>query len=455
LTITWPRRLLRTRGGPRISRASNDRSNIFQARSLTGNAFGMVSGRVAAMGLGFIFWLMAARAAPQSDVGFAAAVVSAMMLCTQFAQLGVGSAFISLLPSERRPPTHLLDIALTLTVVGSALVATVFLLVARAWLPELGRVSAAPTWTASFLAMCVFGTIGIVLDQVNVGLGRGTQVVIRTAAFGGITLLPLAVMLAAGVPMNAMQLTACWVAAGAAATAVGLLQLRRTVPIGSVGVDGPQRAVQRSYSYRPRWERALGGRMMTVGLANHLLTLCERAPGLILPIVVTELLSADATAVWYIVWMCAWVVFTAPVSVGIAQFAEASRRPEAAAAATRSALRASLLYAGTGAVLVAALANPVLHLLGPRYADAGVTPLRLLLLGVVPLAVVSAYYAQCRASGRLVEAIGLAAVVGLAAVAAPALIGTQYGLAGMALAWVAVQAIAAGWAGIRLWASRS
>jgi O-antigen/teichoic acid export membrane protein len=407
------------------------------------------------MGLGFIFWLMAAHAAPQADVGLAAAVVSAMMLCTQFAQLGVGSAFISLLPSEPRPPAHLLDIALTLTAVGSAVVATAFLLVARAWLPELGRVSATPSWTAVFLAMCVFGTIGIVLDQVNVGLDRGVQVVVRTAAFGGITLLPVAVMLVLGVPMNAMQLTACWVAAGIAATAVGLLQLRATVPRTSIGEREAHPAIPRGYAYRPRWERALGGRMMTVGSANHLLTLCERAPGLILPIVVTELLSADATAIWYIVWMCAWVVFTAPISIGVAQFAETSRRPEAAAAATRTALRTSLLGAGAGAVLVAALAYPVLHLLGHDYADAGVTPLRLLLLGVVPLAIVSAYYAQCRASGRLAEAIGLGAVAGLLAVAAPAMAGTRYGLAGMALAWVAVQAIAAGWAGMRLWAIRS
>jgi hypothetical protein len=98
----------------------------------------------------------------------------------------------------------------------------------------------------------------------------------------------------------------------------------------------------------------------------------------------------------------------------------------------------------------------VLNLLGPQYADSGVTPLRLLLLGVLPLAVVSAYYAQCRASGRLAEAIGVAAVAGVGAVALPALAGgTQYGLAGMALAWVAIQTVVAGWAGIRLWALRS
>ena len=95
---------------------------------------------------------------------------------------------------------------------------------------------------------------------------------------------------------------------------------------------------------------------MAVGLANHLLTLCERAPGLVLPIVVTEILSPEATAVWYIVWMSAWVVFTAPISMGIAQFAESARRPEKASATTAAAIKASLIYAGGGAAILAILA---------------------------------------------------------------------------------------------------
>jgi O-antigen/teichoic acid export membrane protein len=169
---------------------------------------------------------------------------------------------------------------------------------------------------------------------------------------------------------------------------------------------------------------------------------------------VTELLYPEATAVWYIVWMSAWVVFTAPISIGIAQFAEASRRPEAAAKATGTAVRASLLFGGAGALVLAALADPVLHLLGASYAEAGVMPLRLLLIGVLPLAVVSAYYAHCRAGGSLPEAIAVGTVAALAAVIVPALAGTRYGLDGMALAWVGVQAVVSVWAGFRLWAAR-
>jgi O-antigen/teichoic acid export membrane protein len=422
---------------------------------MTGNAVGMLTGRVAAMGLGFLFWLLAAHVAPTSQVGFAAAVVSAMMLCTQFAQLGVGSAFISLSPTHREQPGVLIDVALTLTAIGSVLVGAAFLVVARTWLPELGQVTRAPAWTVAFLLMSALGTAGIVLDQVNVALGRGFQVLTRTAAFGLITLVPIAVLPLLGLTANALLLFSFWVIAGIGALLVGMWQLWATTRAAPSSVAvGQARHRAYGYRFRPRWQPTLVRRLLTVGLANHVLTVCERVPGLVLPVVVTELISAEANAVWYIVWMSAWVVFTAPISVGIALFAEATNLPETTARATATAMRTSLLYAGAAAAVLAVLAHPVLGLLGRHYADAGVTPLRILLIGVVPLAVVSAYYAQCRARGRLGEAIAAGGLGGVAGVVVPAAVGVHYGLSGMATAWVAVEAAVACWAGVRLWAAR-
>ena len=59
------------------------------------------------------------------------------------------------------------------------------------------------------------------------------------------------------------------------------------------------------YLYRPRLVRSLVPAMVTTGIGNHTLTLCERVPGLVLPIVVTELLSPQANAYWYVIWMSA------------------------------------------------------------------------------------------------------------------------------------------------------
>jgi O-antigen/teichoic acid export membrane protein len=140
--------------------------------------------------------------------------------------------------------------------------------------------------------------------------------------------------------------------------------------------------------------------------------------------------------------------------VGVALFAEGSHRPATMTGATTQALRISLIFGGGGAAVLALVAVPVLGLLGPEYAAAGATPLRILLLGVIPMAFISAYYARCRARGRLGEAIATGVLGGTVAILATAVAGVDHGLSGMAVTWVAVQAVMASWAGLRLWAAR-
>ena len=408
-------------------------------KAMAGNAVGLIIGRTASLGLGFLFWLVAARVAEPAQVGFTAGVVSAMMLCTQFAQLGVGQAFIALYPRYLKRPAPLLDTVLSMAVFGAIAVGLAFLLLAGALFTQLGHVASDPVWAVAFLVLAVFGTAQITFDQISMGLERGGQAVSRNVACGLLTLAPLAVLPALGVGMSKFGLFLAWVLGGAGTVTFGLWQLWKTC---------------RGYLYRPRLVRSLVPATLKTGLANQALTLTERVPGLVLPIVVTELLSPQMNAYWYMIWMSAWVVFITPASVGVALFAEGSHRPETMAGATTYALRTALIFGGAGAAVLWVAAYPVLNLLGHEYALAGTTPLRILLLGVVPMALVSAYYARCRARGRLPEAIATGTIGGLAAVFITAMAGVAHGLSGMAIAWVAVQTVVACWAGMRLWTAR-
>ncbi|HEY5985871.1 MAG TPA: lipopolysaccharide biosynthesis protein, partial [Streptosporangiaceae bacterium] len=419
-----------------LSRVSGQHVRPAAGKAMTSNAIGLIIGRTAALGLGFLFWLIAAHVAEPEQVGFTAGVVSAMMLCTQIAQLGVGQAFIRLYPRHRDNPTPLLDTVLSMAVLGAIGVGLAFLLLARSLFTQLDHVAHDPVWAVAFLVLTVFGTAQVAFDQISMGLERGGQAVTRNVACGLLTLAPLAVFPMFGVGVSKFGLFLAWVLGGAGTAGFGLWQLWKTC---------------RSYLYRPRLERRLVPAMVKTGLANHTLTLTERVPGLVLPIVVTELLSPQANAYWYVIWMSAWVVFIVPASVGVALFAEGSHRPETMTGATTHALRTSLIFGGGGALALAIIANPVLDMLGPEYSQAGASPLRLLLLGVVPMAFVSAYYAKCRAQGRLGEAIATGTIGGLAAVLVTALAGVQHGLVGMAIAWVAIQTAVAFWAGARLW----
>ena len=403
--------------------------------SMVRNSLGMISGRAASMALGFLFWLLAARLFPPDKVGLTAGVVSAMMLCTQLALLGIGSAFIAYFPRHQRQPSALLDTAVSIVVVSSLAAGALFLLLASFSFDELRVVGGSGLYVVLFLAMCVFGTLNILLDQVSIAIGRGGQVLSRNVVFGGLAVALLLLLHQVVDDASSLALFSLWIGAGVGACALGAAQLWRALE---------------GYRYRPRLDRGLRGPLVRVGLPNHALTLTERVPGLILPILVTELLSPTQNAFWYAVWMMAWVVYIIPISMGMALFAEASHRPESLARAVRSGVGSSLLFGVVSAATIALLAGPLLGLLGSRYAAAGATPLRILLIAFVPLTLVQVYYASCRATGKLSEAIVTGTVSGVVALGAAALAARSFGLAGMAWTWVATQYLTGLWALVRL-----
>ncbi len=400
-----------------------------------GSSVGLIAGRVASMGLGFLAWLVAARLFTPADVGLASGAVAAMMFCVQLAVFGIGSAVIALVPRERGTPGPLLDNAFVSVLLLAVAMSVAFLVLAGAFFRELDLVATVPFLAASFVAMTVFGAINVLMDNLSIAQRLGGQVLVRNVAFGVVTLaVPLAFAGAVS-GHGAWLILAGWTAAGLVACAIGVRQIRRSLS-----------------GYRPRIGLDLRfiARLVRVGLPNWALTMTERGPALLMPVFVTEVISPETNAFWYAAWMMAWVVMIIPISVGQTLFAEAAREPEQIPQATRHGLITALglgLAAAAGMIVVARFA---LALLGSAYADAGENALRLLVLTVVPFSLIQAYYAICRARQRLTEATLAGVVFGTAAVSAAIAAGVALGLTEMAAAWLGVQLVAGAWAAIRL-----
>jgi O-antigen/teichoic acid export membrane protein len=401
------------------------------------NSVALIGAKVSSLGLGFLAWLVAARLFDASAVGVAAAVVSAMMLCVQLGLVGVGASIINLFPARRDAPARLLDTAFSIVALASTGAGLVFVVLAIAALHELRPVVLDVRVTAAFLALTLAGAVGVLLDQLSTVMRRGDEALVRNVVTGVVTLVLLGALalVPSGTTDVALGVVLAWLAGSAAAVVVGWRQLR---------------ASRLRYRWRPLLDRSLGRPLVSLGLPNWLLTLTERAPGPILPIVVTEVLSPEANAHWYVVWMLAWVVFIVPIQVGLSAFAEASHRPDALDQIVRRATRTSLAIGVAGALATTILADLVLHLLGRGYAGEGAFPLRILVWTVVPMTWTQAYFAVCRATGRLREstlasAVGTAGGILVAAVAA-----ATGGLALMAASWLATQSLLAAWSLARL-----
>jgi O-antigen/teichoic acid export membrane protein len=403
-------------------------------RSLRGSSLGLILGKMAQMLVGFLFWLIAARLAQPYDVGLAAALVSAVMLCTQLAHLGVGASFIRSYPSFSQKPHALLNTAFSVVAMAALACGVSFLLLGGEVLAELHGLARRWDLASLFVLIAVLGTVNVLLDQISMAQGRGEQVLGRNALGAAVMITPLLAVSAAGGNLTAAALFASWAAGGVSVSLLGALQLRNRL----------------SYYYRPRITTDVGRRLLRIGLPNHALTLTERVPGLVLPLLITAIISPTATAHWYPIWMMAWALYVTPISVGIATFAEATRNPETVRESVRRSIKWSVQLGVPGGVAIAIFAKPALSLLGGEYADAGTDPLRVLLLALVPMTFVQAYFSVARAAGRMAGVVTAGVVVACGSLIATTYGGMRSGLMGMALGWVVAQTLAGVWAGYLL-----
>ena len=415
----------------RIGASSEGRSSL----AVTLSALALVAAKVGTMGFGFLAWIVAARLYPANEVGLASGAVSAVTLCAQVALVGVGSAVITLLPSHIDRPARLLDTSVSVLTLTAAATALVFILFAGNVLHELRVVAADPVYALLFVALAIAGTLGVLFDQISTARRRGDQALIRGVAAGVVTLIAVILIARSLGGGSSRDIFAAWVLGGLVTWSIGLVMIGRAVS---------------GYRYRPVLARSLATELSRVGLPNYLLTLTERAPGFVLPIVVTELLSPTDNAHWYAAWMMGWVVFVIPIQVGMTSFAEIAREPALAGRIIRHGIRTSLAVGIAGALVTAVLAGPLLGLLGSGYSTAGAFPLRTLVIGIVPLTFIQAYFSYCRARRRLGEALALGSANSVASIVAPAAAGIAGGLVAMGVAWLGVQAISALVAAVRL-----
>ena len=347
------------------------------------------------MGLGFL--LLARRGARSSsphEVGIAAGVVSAMMLCTQLALLRRRLGGHHPLPASISAVRPRCSTPRCTFVIASA--------VCRRWRScssprwasrQLDVVAARPLFAMLFVRDASPGRSAILLDQIATALRPRRPGADARGRFAR------------------------------GDRSVGRRRARRPF-VTHAGSDGGLRALGggrarglRRHGRRPAAPRAAGYRFRPRHRARaraparrsrDCRTTPSRSPSA-RPASCSsgarrrELLSPAANATWYAVWMMAWVVYIVPIQVGMTLFAEVAHDPASLAAVRARGRPASLarrrspraLVLGAGRSLRALAPRPRATRTGRRAAaDPRCSP-------CVPLTFVQAYFAACRARRRL------------------------------------------------------
>ncbi len=356
---------------------------VVRRDSLARNSIMIMASTVATSGLGYLFWMLAARGLPPPVIGTATALISTGTVVSMVSNLGIGHLFIQRLPgTEAGGWSRIVSGGLLLG--GAATVATA--LAAVAVLPGLaanfaflGGAGAA----AALLCCAVALTASTLLDHVfvahrashgmlwrNVALAAG-----KVAALAALTLAglhtPAAVLLAWTVPSIAVS--------GWTLTAM-LPRLRPGARLRATGIGAEWRHVQ----------GALTG--------HHLINLCQAGPAALLPVLVTARLGTAENAHFYVAWMTASMLFMVSPAVASALYAERSN--DDGSAPVRRAAAVCLVVIGGPALVLFLAGGPILGLFSPSYAAGGETLLQILVLAAIPDAITNLAVAHWRSQGR-------------------------------------------------------
>lgn len=382
---------------------------------LLSNAGALIATTGVTSGLGFVYWAFAARLFTQRSVGYGSAAISAMALLGTVGMFGLGTVLIGELP-RRRKKAGLIAAALIASAAGSVVLGLGFAIVAPHLSLQLKNIGSTPE-RAAFFAVGVMATaVTLVFDQATIGLLRSSIQLTRNVAFAVFKLVMLPVFSFTLHDAFGIGITVSWVAGIALSIVPVIIRLKLSgLPIAP----------------RPDWRllRSLG----RTAVAHNWLNLAIQGPILLMPVLVTIIVSPSANAAFYVAWMLASFLYLIPTNLSTVLFAIAAADPKAVAQKLRFSLRFSLIIGLIGMAVLGLGAHLALRIFGASYVREATLPLWLLIAGYIPVIPRTHYIAVCRAKGRISWAATALTAGAVMEVVAAVIGGKAGGLTGFSL----------------------
>lgn len=369
---------------------------------------------------GFIYWWLAARNFTTDTVGLASASISAMSLLGTFGILGLGTLLIGELQRQYGQRVAMITNALAIVAISGGVLGLLFALIIPFFLDDFQILSQNIASVALFAIGVGLTSMTIVLDQALVGLLRGNQQFLRNTIFA---VAKLSALFLAGFLIaqpDGLTIYATWALGNILSVAwFGWLFLKKGYRFNDFRLD---------------WTvmRKLG----KPAIQHHILNMSLQAPGMLLPMIVTAVLSSRTNAYFYTAWMIASVAFYVPVALTTVLYAVGAANQALLSDKMKLTLRLSLVLGILGNIVLFAGADFVLALFKPEYADAASWCLRLLGLGFFPLVIKNHFVAYCRIQKMLARALYITGLGALVELALSALGAKLAGLNGLCVGWL-------------------
>jgi len=388
----------------------------FRAQSdLLENALALGGSTAITTILGFVYWWIAAHFLAPVSVGYGSAATSVATLLSTVGIVGYGSLLLGHVANSGTSTGSLIATGLTIAGAASLIIGVAYGLLVHGFAQSFAPYCASVAGIALFAAATSLTGLTTVLDDALVGLFLGPVVLKRNTVFAVAKVVPL-IALAVVVPdRSGGDVLASWTLG----LAVSLIAVNTLLTRQGKRVRHSPRLV----AFR---------RSAKTAMMHHWINLSLVAPRLLLPLLVTGLLSATANGWLYPAWIVATLAYVVPLQLSISLFAVGAANRSLFAEKTRTSIKIALVAGVPGTLIVALLAHPLLTVFGSAYARHATVPLQLLMLGYIPNVIRFHYVTVLRVERRLVRAATVMTALGMLEIAAIVVGAQTAGLNGVA-----------------------
>lgn len=380
-----------------------------------------------ALGLtGFFFWTASARFYSPEEVGLTSAAISAMMLLSLIAMVGLDYALIRFIPGAGENTRDIINSCFTIGGVASITLALVFIAGLSFWSPALYPIREQPVLFAVFVVSVAATTLFNMAQRVFIAKRKSSFALAIGLVFGLLRFIPLAILAAYSATLG---IFASWGIATFMSVAIGILFLLPRV--------------------EPRYRPSLTIRkdilapMVHFASANFLANVSLTITGFVLPLVVINVLGEEQNAYFYVTWAFSSILFAALGAVTINLFAEGSHDQQKLRDYVKKSLKLMTLILIPAVTLTLLLGDKLLLVFGEGYSQNATHLLWLLILSAVPVSVNYTYISIMRVGTQMRGILVITLFVAIATLGSSPYLLSLMGITGVGVAWLASQGVVA------------
>ncbi len=378
------------------------------------NSLFMMASTAVVSGSGFFFWIIVANLYKDSQVGLATAIISAVTFIMNLSILGLNYSIIRFL-SKTKNKTQLLSDSFSAISLAAAIFAGMFLLFLPFFSPSLAFVREGPTaWV--FILFTILVTLDYFTESIFIAYRAGKYIFYKNIVVSISKLLLPALFVGFG----AVGIFFAWSLALSSALIVSFFILVKKF----------------HFKFTPAFRRTKLKELVSFSFVNFLVGLLGIAPGLLLPILITNTINSQTAAYFYIAYMIANLLYVIPYATTQSLFAEGSYDEKSFWHSVGKALKLIFTLLIPAIIVLLLLSNFILLFFGKSYSVEGVRFLHLLALAGIP---VSLNYLGLTILNvkRKMKALLIICIIGTVTILWLSYALREYSLAGIGVAWLA------------------